>query len=197
MGNHLNIYIHQDIDYILQCNTMYTVCLLACLLACLTPYHFFMMYQAYWWMCITFFHKYKSTNASLFFCKNIFLSPRQYTKPPYHFFFSWWSFFFFYNSCKSIVKVDILLKWRGTVFCINLLMAPSLTFSLSLSLSQCHLDTFFFPYEKLYLISTCNYADVPRQILDNISDTIWLKWATQSISISDLNICLLMFHATI
>jgi hypothetical protein len=41
----------------------------------------YMMYQAYWWMCITFFHKYKSTNASLFFCKNIFLSPRQYTKP--------------------------------------------------------------------------------------------------------------------
>ena len=29
LGNHLNIYIHQDIDYILQCNTMYTVCLLA------------------------------------------------------------------------------------------------------------------------------------------------------------------------
>jgi len=50
----------------------------------------YMMYQAYWWMCITFFHKYKSTNASLFFCKNIFLSPRQYTKPNLmSFIYSW------------------------------------------------------------------------------------------------------------
>jgi hypothetical protein len=75
------------------------------------------------------------------------------------------------------------------------LRAPSLTFSLSLS--QCHLDTFVF-HMKNYIwflhVTMRHYADVSRQILDNISDTIWLKWATQSISISDLNICLLMWN---
>lgn len=95
------------------------------------------------------------------------------------------------QASKHTVYMVLHCNIEWISWCIHMFRLLPMLSTLSLSMSPGHI---FFSYEKLSLISiyrtTRHYAGVPRQILDTISDTIWLKWATQSISISDSNICL-------